>query len=625
MLQLESILTEIKMPETIRVGAHNAQAIPGVEFFDEPFLKQFKGASFWGFALRLQIGASSDIVPQTTEWFALIEDSYPFGDIWVYPSKANGIDVTFPHQDLNSFGNEKQPWRDGKLCLVSPVQGLGRIAGGKDPIGNYEERFRWHLSRAITWLGCAATNSLMQDGDPFETPYYACSSRRHIVHNESSATFHLWAPYNDGSLGIVVFHEVFKNDNRDLAVSFETMDGIPIRRTRPYSEENHGINSRHRRTGFWWLWKAPIVLPPWQAPTNWGELREIGDQQDIDVDQALRSIASLVRGEAATVLLIGYPMPLICGEGACEIYWQAIRLPRLESTKQAPKGGYLPTEKNFWGRDRRQAFMDQHKFAYLKTENWHPDRMQARGRFGSTMCKAKVALIGCGALGSIIAELLVREGVEDIMLIDGKHLSAHNLVRHTLYGDVIGKNKADALAECLSLSYPFTKIVSINNYLSSSSDQVESLLMDRKIVLDCTGCDEIIQILENVWWEMPKLFISSSVGYKAQRTFIFKAIRHQFPSEEFRRILEPILNEERNNWAENGETLEGPGCWSPLFPARLDDLLLSATSCIKVIEECLLQFRPDAKVVVFEQSFSNDMFTGLTRKECSLLSSMEGE
>jgi hypothetical protein len=615
-------LTEEILPEAIRVGVYNAQPIPGVEFFGEPFFEKFMEISFWAFALRLHIGSHSEFVPQTSEWYALLEDTYPFGDIRLYPSKANGISATFPHQDLNSVGNDNVPWREGKLCLDTPVQRLGRIGGGTDPVGDYEERLRWYLRRALAWLDCAATNSLMQDGDPFEIPYYRDSPHQQIIHDETSETFQLWKPYVTGSLGVLVFHRVPKINNRELAVCFETMDGLAIRKTRIFSEEAHVQESRHRHTGFWWLWGAPVILPPWQAPTNWGELRTAGNHQGIDVDQILRVIARSVRGKGLTILLVGYPIPFLCGEEPREIYWHAIIFPALMSTKKPPKG-FRATEGNFWERDRREAFLDKKELVYLKTENWHPSRMQARGRFTHQMCRSKVGLIGCGALGSIVCELLVREGIEDILLVDNKQLSAHNLVRHTLYGDDIGKNKANALVDRLSSAYPFSKIVSVDSTLPIEAKKLEALLMDRKVVIDCSGGDDVIQLLSNVWWEMPKLFVSASVGYKALRTFIFTIICNQFPSNHFRSLFAPLLNKERDLWAENGETSEGPGCWSPLFPARFDDLLLSATACVKIVEERLLKFNPNAQLIVFEQTFSGGIFTGLIRKNHSAESAKE--
>ncbi len=34
---------------------------------------------------------------------------------------------------------------------------------------------------------------------------------------------------------------------------------------------------------------------------------------------------------------------------------------------------------------------------YVETENWHPDRVQARGRLPERVYRKKVVIIGCGA------------------------------------------------------------------------------------------------------------------------------------------------------------------------------------------------------------------------------------
>ena len=63
-----------------------------------------------------------------------------------------------------------------------------------------------------------------------------------------------------------------------------------------------------------------------------------------------------------------------------------------------------------------------------------------------------------------------------------------------------------------------------------------------------------------------------------------------------------------------GETLEGAGCWSPLFPARMDDLLLAASSTIKFLEEMAEKCEPETRLVTFEQIIG-DGFLGLKRSD----------
>jgi molybdopterin/thiamine biosynthesis adenylyltransferase len=200
------------------------------------------------------------------------------------------------------------------------------------------------------------------------------------------------------------------------------------------------------------------------------------------------------------------------------------------------------------------------------------------------------------------------------MLIDHDDLAAGNLVRHTLSGQDIGKNKAVALADRLLSVAPFSTIKVHARRFPTEKSEVISLLEDRDIVIDCTADDEVVNALSLGWWSLGKLFISASVGYEARRTFLFTHQGQAFPQQVFQAMIEPLLQEERALWSESGETLEGAGCWSPLFPARMDDLLLAASSSIKILEEMAEKYEPGTRLVTFEQIIG-DGFCGLKRSD----------
>lgn len=62
----------------------------------------------------------------------------------------------------------------------------------------------------------------------------------------------------------------------------------------------------------------------------------------------------------------------------------------------------------------------------------------------------RVAIVGIGALGSFIADMLVRAGVTDLTLVDGDTVMPGNLVRHLVGPDSVGKNKAKAVKDHLT-------------------------------------------------------------------------------------------------------------------------------------------------------------------------------
>lgn len=77
------------------------------------------------------------------------------------------------------------------------------------------------------------------------------------------------------------------------------------------------------------------------------------------------------------------------------------------------------------------------------------DLNKSRDFFNPEKVKKRCHIIGCGSIGSNVAELLVRQGVEDITLWDMDHVEPHNIVNQLFDETHIGKEKTKALAEIL--------------------------------------------------------------------------------------------------------------------------------------------------------------------------------
>ncbi|MBT8470689.1 MAG: ThiF family adenylyltransferase, partial [Deltaproteobacteria bacterium] len=227
--------------------------------------------------------------------------------------------------------------------------------------------------------------------------------------------------------------------------------------------------------------------------------------------------------------------------------------------------------------------------------------LQARGRLPSEVRTRSVAVIGAGALGSAVAELLARGGVTEILIVDDDDLEAGNLVRHTLTGADLGRNKATATAARLEGAAPMSRIISHATRLPRG-DALRTLLEPFDVVLDCTGEDDVLRRLGAAWWSVPRHFLSASLGFDASRLFLFGAHACCFPFEEFECAVRPWLGEERSRWTAAGETLEGPGCWSPLFPARSDDVWLAAVATVKYLERAAKGKIPDGLRVLEQRS-----------------------
>lgn len=84
----------------------------------------------------------------------------------------------------------------------------------------------------------------------------------------------------------------------------------------------------------------------------------------------------------------------------------------------------------------------------------HPDYMRARGGALPELAGKHVAVVGCGSVGSEIADLLASSGVGKLTLVDDDLYSSDNVFRHVLGPEALWVNKAHALTLHLRQRYP---------------------------------------------------------------------------------------------------------------------------------------------------------------------------
>ncbi len=109
------------------------------------------------------------------------------------------------------------------------------------------------------------------------------------------------------------------------------------------------------------------------------------------------------------------------------------------------------------------------------------DKVGKEGQLKLT--NSHVIVVGCGALGSVAAELLVRAGVGKVTLVDRDLVEMSNLQRQSLFseGDV-GKAKALAAKDVLGKINSQIKI----NVMVIDLDFENVNILDADLVLDCT-------------------------------------------------------------------------------------------------------------------------------------------
>jgi hypothetical protein len=206
--------------------------------------------------------------------------------------------------------------------------------------------------------------------------------------------------------------------------------------------------------------------------------------------------------------------------------------------------------------------------------------------------------------------MLMRAGLRDIALVDGDLLEAGNACRHVATLVDVGKSKVQVVAQRLRQISPAARVTEVNENLRGDAEAIVEQFEEYDVIIDCTSSDEALALLATAWWSIPRIFASFSLGYGGKRLFSFGVGGHAFSQQEFTANVRPWIEHEAAAWASSEEVLEGAGCWSPLFPARHDDVVLAAATCVKELE-ALVALKPRVpRFRVFVQSVSDEGFQG---------------
>lgn len=133
-----------------------------------------------------------------------------------------------------------------------------------------------------------------------------------------------------------------------------------------------------------------------------------------------------------------------------------------------------------------------------------------------------IAIIGCG-LGSVIAELAVKTGFQNISLVDGDIVSINNLNRQIFDINDIGKNKANAAARKLFKINPNLNLQVYDYYLDRNNcrkivDGAE-LIID---TIDIAALPIILYMHHEIFNQQKNILFPINLGWGASLIFFNK-------------------------------------------------------------------------------------------------------
>jgi len=125
------------------------------------------------------------------------------------------------------------------------------------------------------------------------------------------------------------------------------------------------------------------------------------------------------------------------------------------------------------------------------------------------LAKSKVLVIGCGALGTMVANNLVRAGIGYIRIVDRDYVELHNLQRQLLFDeDDVQRNLPKAIAAKEKLSKINSSIDIETIVKDVNSTTIYDLIQGIDLIMDCTDNFQTRYLINDVSYkfEIPWIY-----------------------------------------------------------------------------------------------------------------------
>lgn len=207
----------------------------------------------------------------------------------------------------------------------------------------------------------------------------------------------------------------------------------------------------------------------------------------------------------------------------------------------------------------------------LGTQIITQDMFFGRGRFSKRLNSKRIALVGLGAIGSMVASLLAHCGVSKIGLWDFDIVEPGNICRSAYTIKNIGQSKVHAIESVIRSINPFieTKNLKTHGYSFyanvnyNSQEDASKELEGYDLVIDCTGSNEMLHFLS---YAASNAEIISMCITNHANDLLCISNRDGNPFELRKAYLSRIEQDTKNFY------IEGEGCYSPTFLANNCDI-----------------------------------------------------
>jgi len=137
--------------------------------------------------------------------------------------------------------------------------------------------------------------------------------------------------------------------------------------------------------------------------------------------------------------------------------------------------------------------------------------------------RSRVLLVGCGALGSVMAEIIVRAGVGRMTIVDRDYVDESNLQRQSLFTEAdVRATLPKAVAAIRHLGEINSNVELDQKVLDVNASTIENLVQDHDLILDGTDNFETRYLINDASqrWHIPWVYGACVGAYGLSVAFL---------------------------------------------------------------------------------------------------------
>jgi len=324
---------------------------------------------------------------------------------------------------------------------------------------------------------------------------------------------------------------------------------------------------------------------------------------------AARSAAE--QGQILPVFLLAFVVPETWGGKPELIVWQAADAAGMDEKTFAPpkKGGFRPGGNCCLWPAVRKLKRQMMPLSWFTCTDVAEEALTARGALrGEMLDGLNVAIVGLGAVGSMMAKSMSKLSPAALTLIDNERLEPGNLVRHEAYACHVGTWKATAMATLVSPLMTDHNVSVFACDVRQVPEDGEKNLDLCHMVVDASADEGVHQFLAD--WELLREKRLVWCYVTPGPDFGVLVLRRPGSRLSCRRAEESLASKADALWSSltGAEKAPGrlvwpePGCYHPTFRASYHRVSLMTHSFLTTILAWLASGCPCDLVTVFQQN-----------------------